>query len=92
MSAGIAFARGDNESVDQTNRAENVCSHSRVKADADAIPSAMCRRCGFPGPHATAAACITALRDRIATLEFKHAQGRQLHQRRRAAGGTEQGG
>ncbi|MGE5647384.1 MAG: hypothetical protein ACM336_16500 [Acidobacteriota bacterium] len=31
----------------------------------------MCARCGLPGPHATPAECIDALRDRIADLEFR---------------------
>ncbi len=37
----------------------------------DEIPLGMCRRCGFPGPHPDAGACIDALRDRIAYLEFR---------------------
>ena len=35
----------------------------------DAIPRAMCARCGMVGQHATPAACIEALRDRLASWE-----------------------
>ncbi len=35
----------------------------------DQIPPGTCRRCGFVGNHPTAAACISALRDRLAELE-----------------------
>lgn len=35
------------------------------------IPPAMCQRCGLIGKHADSVQCITALRDRIARLEFK---------------------
>lgn len=33
---------------------------------AEGIPPGMCKRCGFPGPHADADECIGALRDRLA--------------------------
>ena len=35
---------------------------------ADAVPTRMCLRCGFPGPHVKPVDCIGALRDRIAVL------------------------
>lgn len=37
----------------------------------DRIPRGMCRRCGFPGPHAGPDDCIDALRDQLAQAEFK---------------------
>ena len=36
---------------------------------ADALPAGTCPRCGYPGPHTTAGACIDALRDRLARFE-----------------------
>jgi hypothetical protein len=39
---------------------------------ADGIPAGLCRRCGMKtgaGPHATAADCIDALRERLARFE-----------------------
>jgi hypothetical protein len=36
---------------------------------ADALPQGTCQRCGYPGPHQTAAACIEALRDRLSRFE-----------------------
>jgi hypothetical protein len=41
----------------------------------DRIPAAMCSRCGFPGTHPSALACIDLLRARIAELEFKARAG-----------------
>ena len=35
----------------------------------DAIPCGTCLKCGLRGRHATPAACITALRDRLARWE-----------------------
>jgi hypothetical protein len=35
----------------------------------EGVPPHMCLRCGIPGKHPTAAACIDALRDRLARFE-----------------------
>jgi hypothetical protein len=37
----------------------------------DAVPDGLCRRCGMHGPHETALACIDALRDLVAILQFR---------------------
>jgi hypothetical protein len=37
----------------------------------DRIPPNMCLHCGLPGSHRDLGNCISALRDRIADLEFK---------------------
>jgi hypothetical protein len=74
MSAlGTAITR----SVEQTSHAANV-------SESDAIAPGTCLRCGFPGLHESAKACISVLRDRIATLEFRRgAEQRLQHPRRR---------
>ena len=35
----------------------------------DELPKGTCRRCGFPGPHPTAEACIATLRDQLSMLQ-----------------------
>jgi hypothetical protein len=35
----------------------------------EGVPPHMCLRCGIPGKHPTAAACIDALRDRLSRWE-----------------------
>lgn len=71
MSApGTAIMR----SVEQTGRTGNV---------SDAIEPGTCLRCGFPGPHESAKACISVLRDRIAALEFRRGAEQRLHHPRR---------
>jgi len=42
---------------------------ARQPGRSDAVPRAMCGRCGMLGQHQTAAACIAALRDRLARWE-----------------------
>ncbi len=50
-------------------------SHGAPRAEEFVIASqpaaALCARCGLPGPHATPADCIDALRDALADLEFR---------------------
>jgi hypothetical protein len=62
----------------------NAGAKLQPSAPGDGIPRGMCLRCGFQGPHPNALACISALRERIAQLEFSRnvqQAARQVHQR-----------